>query len=122
MTNLPCLPLIKERLLNACKASKTKIYPNDLEVYMFPQVWGSTSLGFGGMGGQMICSELTTIMGDAQNNVWGVFFGERCAYIVTNPTPEFWNDAREWCMESVPQAHIKYQRKEENNEQKTDNT
>lgn len=74
MTDLPCLPLIKERLLNICKEQKTKIYPNDLEVYMFPQVCGSTSLGFGGMGGQMICSELTTIMGDAQNNVWQACF------------------------------------------------
>lgn len=116
MTDLPCLPLIKERLLNACKVSKTKIYPNDLEVYMFPQVWGDTSLGFGGIGGQMVCSALTTIMGDAQNNVWGVFFGECCAYIVTDPTPQFWEDIRNWCMADVMSAHSKYDRKENNNE------
>lgn len=71
MTILPCLPLIKERFINTCKKLDYKVFPNTLLVYMFPQTWGDTSLGFGGMGGQAITTALTTIIGDNQNNVWG---------------------------------------------------
>lgn len=31
---------------------------------MFPQAWGSTSLGFGGIGGQAMTSAYTTVITD----------------------------------------------------------
>lgn len=117
MITLPCLPLIKERFINACKGQNYRVFPNDLHVYMFPQTWGDTSLGFGGMGGQAITTALTTIIGDNQNNVWGVFYDERLAYIVTDPTPEFWEDVRNWNIASVRNAHTRYVREENDNEQ-----
>ena len=42
---------------------KEKPYPtvDDFELYTFEQTWGSTALGFSGMGGQMITSARTYV-------------------------------------------------------------
>lgn len=54
------------------------------EVYVFPQVWSSTALGFGGLGGQAITTAYTTVVigpaGDAC-----VYFGKRLAYHIAQP-------------------------------------
>lgn len=34
----------------------------DIDTYAWPQAWPSTALGFGGMGGSMITSAITTVM------------------------------------------------------------
>ena len=50
---LPCLPLVQERFWNAIKDDLTKedkkYYP-EFEMTMFLQIWGSTALGFSGIG------------------------------------------------------------------------
>lgn len=48
--NLPCLPLIVERHINAVKDNGVDYKNPDLTVRVFPQVWRSTALGFGGIG------------------------------------------------------------------------
>lgn len=66
-TELPCLPLIQERFWNEVKDKEeyTKVkYLQEFEFYMFPQAWGSTSLGFGGIGGQAMTSAYTTVITD----------------------------------------------------------
>jgi len=47
---------------------------------MFPQTWGSTALGFGGIGGQTITPAYTIIIGCDFNHHYCVYFGGRFAY------------------------------------------
>lgn len=94
MGNVPCLKLIEDRFWNEIKKSevcKDYKYPS-FELYMFPQTWGSTALGFGGIGGQAITTAYTTVVIDKYTSICGVFFGERLAYIVTNPNQLFMED------------------------------
>lgn len=113
-TELPCLPLIQERFWNVVKDkeeyTKSK-YPPEFEFYMFPQVWGDTSLGFGGIGGQAITTAYTTVIIDNAAGWCGVFFGEGLAYTILNPNPLFYEDLRNWRMESKSKRG-KYLRKE----------
>jgi hypothetical protein len=52
---------------------------HDVEVIMFPQTWGSTALGYGGMGGAAVTSAYTVVVHDL--DVYCVYFGEgECAY------------------------------------------
>lgn len=83
---------------------------------MFPQVWGDTSLGFGGIGGQAMTTVYTTVVIDDVSGWCGVFFGERLAYIILNPNEKFYEDSRRGQMESVSKRG-KYFRQEikENN-------
>ena len=54
------------------------------EMYDFDQTWGSTALGFGGMGGQMITEARTYVFIPYENGLPGmkafVYFGGRFAY------------------------------------------
>lgn len=111
-TKLPCLPLIQEKFWNVVKDkkeyAKSKYLP-EFEIYMFPQVWGDTSLGFGGVGGQAMTSAYTTVIIDEFTGWCGIFFGERLAYLVLNPNQLFYEDLHNWNMESV-RNHGKYLR------------
>ena len=99
---LPCLPLIEERFIQAInKHIDDKKYYPEVEMYMFPQMWGSTALGFGGIGGQAMTSAYTTVAADVGYGYYGVFFGERLAYIVTDPSDDFFEDLRQGRMASV---------------------
>ena len=54
---------------------------DDVEVLMFPQTWGSTALGYGGMGGASVTSAYTVVVHD--HACWCVYFGEgELAYLV----------------------------------------
>lgn len=60
-----------------------KPYPtlDDFELYTFDQVWGSTTLGFGGMGGQAITHARTYVLVPTiRNQKCFVYFGGRFAY------------------------------------------
>jgi len=51
----------------------------EVEIVMFPQTWGSTALGYGGMGGAAITSAYTVIV--TYHNCSCVYFGSgRLAY------------------------------------------
>ena len=75
---------------------KLEIY--DVKVFM--ETWGSTALGFGGVGGQAFTNAYTTVVEcdiekpktDEIHHVWMVFFGGRIAYTVETPTKEFFED------------------------------
>jgi hypothetical protein len=61
---------------------------HDITVYaMFIQTWGSTALGFAGMGGASMTPAYTTVLECAGE--FCVYFGGRFAYKVTSPTPAF---------------------------------
>lgn len=62
---------------------KDKPYPtiDDFEMYTFEQTWGSTALGFGGIGGQAITSARTYVFipVDCDQKCF-VYFAGRFAY------------------------------------------
>lgn len=47
---------------------------------MFPQMWGSTALGFGGAGGQAMTTAYTIVIGCNHNYHYCVYFGGSFAY------------------------------------------
>ena len=56
---------------------------NDFSVYIFEQTWGSTALGFGGMGGQAMTTANTIVLIPINNHQdCFVYFAGRFAYSV----------------------------------------
>ena len=77
----------------------------DFELYVFEQTWGSTALGFGGMGGQMMTSAMTYVLVpiSANTDFCFVYFGGTFAYKV--PCCEaVMEDIRHESMEPVSRA------------------
>lgn len=71
------------------------------DVYVFEQVWGSTALGFGGIGGQAMTSANTYVLGPFGDNAkYLVYFGGEFAY-AADWNDEFQNDFKNHNMESV---------------------
>lgn len=109
MPYLPCLPLIVERHIYAVRnRGETYMYP-ELEVEVFPQVWGSTALGLGGIGGQAMTTAYTTVVSDCHTGWYSVFFGERLAYLIHNPNDIFFDDLKDRKMRPVYHSSV-YQR------------
>ena len=82
---------------------KEKPYPtiDDFELYTFEQVWGSTALGFGGVGGQAMTSARTYVfIPIACNQKCFVYFAGRFAYAV-DYSEKFMEDVLAGNMESV---------------------
>ena len=106
MRELPCLPLIAERHINAVKSRGVDYKYTDLSLRVFPQVWGSTALGFGGVGGQAMTAAYTTVVEDTYEWFYSVFFGERLAYLIQNPSDVFFEDMYKCNMKPVSQAGV----------------
>lgn len=72
-------------------------------VTCFPQLWGSTALGYGLIGGSAMTTSHTLILGPTMGNICSVSFdgGERIAYIVQDPTEKFFEDVKNQNMKSV---------------------
>ena len=88
-----------------CMVKKTRSYtPYDIVVYaMFPQTWGDTSLGFGGIAGQAVTTAYTTIL--EVDNTMLVFFGGRFAYSVKRPNQSFHEDVAKRVMRPVRSSY-----------------
>jgi hypothetical protein len=70
------------------KSRKHTFY--DLTVYsMFSQTWGSTALGFGGIGGQAISSAYVCVIESNLVGGYAVYFGGRLAYVIDRPNELF---------------------------------
>lgn len=78
----------------------------DLQIIHFPQMWGSTALGFGGMGGAAMTTAYTTVIICEENAA--VFFGGRHCYSIDNINEDFMNDVNKRHMASLADAHKKY--------------
>lgn len=79
----------------------------DIEVMaMFPQTWGSTALGFGGIGGAAICTAYTIVLHCGSE--YCVYFGGRFAYRVTKPNATFFLNAQHGSMASVADHAKRY--------------
>lgn len=65
---------------------KRRPAPADCTIDMFPQTWGSTSLGFGGIGGQAFTDAYTVVISCVRTGACAVYFGGRFAYMVPERT------------------------------------
>lgn len=79
---------------------------SDLEIIHFPQTWGSTALGFGGMGGAAMTTAYTTVILCRGNAA--IFFGGRHCYSVDNINEVFKDDLNKRHMRSLKEADGRY--------------
>lgn len=58
---------------------------DETETILFPQTWGSTALGYGGIGGAAVTSDYTVVVRTRLRNHACVYFGQsgRLAYLVS---------------------------------------
>jgi len=77
---------------------------------MFPQVWSSTALGFGGIGGQAITTAYTTVVESDIDASCCVYFGGQFAYRIERPNEQFFEDLMKQQMTTVTGAKKRYER------------
>ncbi len=84
-------------------------------VAMFPQTWPNTAGGFskpGMMSGQAFTTEITTVLRvyvyDTKEEYYGVFFGNKPAYLVDNAPLVFFEDLKNRQMKSKYEAEKTY--------------
>ena len=91
------------------KSRKHSFY--DLTLYnMFPQSWGSTALGFGGIGGQAITSAYVCIIESNLVGGYAVYFGGRLAYVINRPNEKFIEDIQRHRMVDARLGKATYER------------
>ena len=87
--------------------------PYDISVYtVFIQTWGSTALGFGGIGGAAMTSAYVVVLESEQGSGFAVYFGGRFAYLIKNPNQQFFDDVINRRMSDVRGAISKYEKDE----------
>lgn len=72
----PLVVLQKEYSLDFYKGD----WAQDIEIHHFPQMWGSTSGGWGGIGGAAMSTYYTTLIYQPLYQIIAVFFSGRFAY------------------------------------------
>lgn len=77
-------------------------------VAMFPQTWGSTALGFGGIGGQAITTAYTIVIRSCTTGAHCVYFGGQLAYYIEHPKDIFFQDMANQQMNAVAGAQARY--------------
>lgn len=88
---------------------KRKHSEHDVYVFsMFPQTWGSTALGFGGLGGQAITSAYVVVLKSTVDRGFCVYFGGRFAYYVEHPNSTFFDDITKSKMCDVKEFYNRY--------------
>lgn len=123
--NLELLEYITENTANELFESELIMSTyHKFKMYVFPQTWSSTALGFDGCGGQAITEAYTTVVEmtsykfesgkdirgivykELDDKVYAVFFDGRIAYMCLNPNSEFFRDFDRMCMK--PQRGAEY--------------
>lgn len=64
--------------LPVCEVAR-RPYLSELEIFVFPQTWSSTALGYSGIGGSAMTSAYTVVV-QCENTVCVYFNGDRLAY------------------------------------------
>lgn len=77
---------------------------DEFDIYMFEQTWGSTALGFGGMGGSAITAETTFVLIPFDREIAYVFFGANFAYKIEGYNDLFKEDLLKHHMASVRES------------------
>ena len=116
MLSLPSLLLVQERFYTKIKDDEYFRKHNPYFVmYIFPQIWGDTSMEFDNWRDRMMTSTYTTVISEDYTGYYGVFFGERLAYVIKNPNDKFFDDLHKMKMSDVVHSGIYRRREEENN-------
>ena len=79
---------------------------------MFPQTWGSTALGFGGIGGAAMTTAYTIVIHSSLTDQYCVYFGGGFAYRIERPNEQFFVDMFNQNMEYREHAKKRYERTE----------
>lgn len=83
-----------------------KHYEHEIEVdAVFVQTWGSTALGFGGIGGSAMTDAYTIVLRSTYTNEYLVYFDGGFAYKLTKPNKQFFEDIRYKNLESIHNKH-----------------
>lgn len=121
--NLELIEYITDNLAIEIYDILNNSYYHRFKMYVFPQTWNSTALGFGGCGGQAITEAYTTVVEmswdyvnktddirglnliTSDDRIYAVFFDGKFAYICLNPNEQFFEDLNNKCMK--PQKESK---------------
>ena len=121
--NLELIEYITDNLAIEIYDILNNSYYHRFKMYVFPQTWSSTALGFGGCGGQAITEAYTTVVEmswdyvnktddirglnliTSDDRIYAVFFDGKFAYICLNPNEQFFEDLNNKCMK--PQKESK---------------
>lgn len=98
---------ISRELIEIAEYLQSKGVPTDGNLYDFNQLWGSTALGFGGMGGQMMTTARTYVFIPRNIEQAYVFFGGTFAYATkygSKLNDRFWEDVKNCQMASVAES------------------
>lgn len=79
---------------------------SDVEVVSFPQWWGSTGLGHGGVGGAAVTEAQTTVVAMKGRGPAAVYFGHQLAYVVEHRNARFEHDVRHRSMVARSMAGV----------------
>jgi hypothetical protein len=77
-----CLADVAERWGDSYKLSEDQPIPYTRSVQVFEQVWPSTALGFGGIGGHAVTTAETVVIKDSVLGAYAVYFAGQHAYDV----------------------------------------
>ena len=122
--NLELIEYISKQILKS--ENPSALYPT-CTMYVFPQTWSSTALGFdkhGGLSGQAITDAYTTVVEikyrvkgggfyPVDNTYYAVFFDGRFAYMYMNPSKIFFKDLNNHTMRSQNES-TKYNSEDDN--------
>lgn len=84
---------IEQEFPNHC-VNFGKYYPQDFQMETFVQMWGNTSGGFEGIGGDMMTSQRTYVFIPEVDEPCQVYFGGMYAYSVPVTDEKFLQDVR----------------------------
>lgn len=114
--NLELIEYITDNLAVETFKELKNSYAHRFKMFVFPQTWSSTALGFGGCGGQAITEAYTTVvemswdyvnktddirglnLTTSDDRIYAVFFDGKLAYICLNPNEQFFEDLNNRCM------------------------
>ena len=111
--------IMKVAILKNHPEFKHRVFALEFEAEVFPQIWSSTAGGFsrpGYLSGQEMTMTYTTVMKTMiyigkerkEHIFYGIFFGNRSAYMVYDPTETFFTDLKNKKLKSVYDAERAY--------------
>ena len=89
----------KARAVQATTPARRRPTTRDFGVYtMFPQTWGSTALGHGGMGGASVTTAYTVVLECYHTGEFLVYFGGSYCYTIKGKNDAFLEDCKNRCL------------------------
>lgn len=104
INNKECLPDIEHEWRQKKQMGRPSL--TDIQIIHFPQTWGSTALGFGGIGGAAMTTAYTTVV--ICRNHAAVFFDGKHCYSVDDFNEDFMKDVGQRNMPSLSEAEKRY--------------